>query len=261
MAQMDAPMPANTQLAPTPAAPHPRDTTEDDKARRKRSLLEETIEITVGQGLKRKLSCQTIYDLYVTPTKSGQLPPLRLVRQFLMMLQSRGLDPDIGDAFITGFDSHDGPQWQIITAYQALIRRAAQHEAYDGMESGVLTVPISDPAIEPTRRIGAYYNPLSDTLVGAWATVYRRDRSHPDEITIPLGAYDRGRATWKSMQSVMILKCARAAAIRQAFPEDCGDSFIEQEFAGSDSSEDTPPQVTLPQPLTVDDLLPKRKDR
>lgn len=74
---------------------------------------------------------------------------------------------------------------------------------------------------------------LKDTegkLIGGWSRVHRHDWKVPAYVECELSEYDTGKNNWKSMPSTMIQKCAEAAALRIAFPDDLGDVYDEAEF-------------------------------
>lgn len=67
-------------------------------------------------------------------------------------------------------------------------------------------------------------------LTGAWAEVYRTDWQHPAREETPLSEYDTGRGPWQKMKETMIKKVAEAAALRMAFPDDLGGTYINEEM-------------------------------
>ena len=87
-----------------------------------------SVQITVG--MVRSYLC--------TPTKQGNIPNDSDIVKFMMLCKARELDPWVGDAYLTGYDTQDGPSFSLITAAQALLKRAEMNEQYDGMESGVV---------------------------------------------------------------------------------------------------------------------------
>ena len=233
---------------------------ESDRRARMTPLLDEIVQITTDSGITRKVTIRQAYDWYVHATKSGKLPPARLVKQYLNILQARGLDPDAGDALITGYDSQDGPQFSIVVTYQALAKRAARHPAYDGIACGVIVLPLDAPTADEIPITGSYYNPLRFQLVGAWAKVYRTDKTHVFEARISFASRDKGRATWKSMPADMICKCAKAAAQREAFPLECGDLYVSDEIrADRDPSPMTEQTVFRPNNVTTEEMLGRRE--
>lgn len=179
---------------------------------------EDAIDLSVGRA--RKFLCK--------PTKSGAMPDEATIVNFLMTCKSRRLNPYVGDCFLTGYDSKDGPQFAIITSYQALSKRAELHPQYDGIESGII-VMTGDGVVE--RRTGSFRR-VDESLVGAWAIVYRKDRTRPIEVSINRKAYDKGFSQWSTNPDWMLLKCANAAAKREAFPTETSGLYISEEMQG-----------------------------
>lgn len=205
-----------------------RPPTDDEKAK-KRSLLEEAVEITVAEtGERRRFTMDDAFSRFAPTTKSGQVPSLRKMREFLSICKHRGLDPDSGDVWLVGYDGTNGPEFSVIVSYQALAKRAESNPSYEGIEYGCICETNAGEIIE---RPGSFV-PGDETLVGGWAKVYRSDRKVPSYASVPLESYDKKRSLWNTHKSVMIAKCAKAMAMREAFPRDCGDMISEEEYRG-----------------------------
>ena len=80
-------------------------------------------------------------------------------------------------------------------------------------------------------------------LIGAWAEVYRHDWTQPARVEIDFNEYVQTNAKgdptglWVTKPQTMAEKCAEAAALRMALPEDLGDLYIDEEM---DSAEHVP---------------------
>lgn len=175
-----------------------------------------------------KLSPSIVAKFVANKTRSGKLPDERDIINFMALCKALRLNPFVRDAFLVGYDSNEGPKFSLITAYQALLKRAEGHEQYDGMKGGII-VRDSDGNVH--RRDGAMRLP-GDTLHGAWATVWRKDRKQTTEIELELGARltERPSPIWKSDPCGMIVKCAKSAALREAFPSTLGGMYTEEEL-------------------------------
>lgn len=190
--------------------------------------VEATIKyVPIGQDKEIELSISRAMKFIAKPTKSGAMPDVATVVNFLMICQARKLNPYVGDVFLTGYDSKDGPQFATITAYQAISKRAEMHPEYDGIESGII-VDV-DGVCE--RRTGTFRRP-HESLVGAWCKVYRKDRQRPTEITINRKPYDKGFSMWSVNPDWMLVKCAAAAAKREAFPLELSELYLAEEIIG-----------------------------
>lgn len=178
---------------------------------------ESTIKLSVG--IVRKMLC--------TKTRAGHLPDDVQCIRFMMLCEARKLNPFEGDAYLLGYDSNDGPQFSLITAYQAFLKRAEVHPEYDGMESGVI---VADNILgEVQDRVGAF-TVDGDKLLGGWAKVYFKTRKHPSEVRVQLATYDTNRSRWAKDKPGMICKVASSQALRMAFPTSLGGLYIADEM-------------------------------
>jgi len=75
---------------------------------------------------------------------------------------------------------------------------------------------------------GAFVLP-KDELVGGWATVKRDDRDLPITVQISFSEFSKGQSTWKSMPANMIRKTAIVNCLREAFPNDLGAMYTEDD--------------------------------
>lgn len=169
------------------------------------------------------LSAKMVLDYLCTPTKKGYLCDMRMATRFVMMCKARGLDPWQGDAYIIGYDSEkDGPQFSIVTAHQAYLKRAEVHPEYDGMESGVIakrgevTVEYQGDMLEP-----------GDILIGGWSKVFFKKRTHPIYRRSHLARCNKGFGLWGKQPEMMIVKTAESDALRSAFPNQLGGMYLD----------------------------------
>ncbi len=122
------------------------------------------------------LTPRRVKQFFCKPTKSGAVCSDEQAMRFCQLCKSRGLDPWEGDAYIVGYDGKDGPEFSLITAHQAFLKRAEACKDFDGMESGVIVRRVhQDKTAETIEYQGDYIEP-GDVLVGGWARVYRKDR-------------------------------------------------------------------------------------
>ena len=183
----------------------------------------------LGEERAITLTIGMVDSFIESKTKSGKAADLRDKVRFMMLCQARALNPWVGDAYLVGYDSKDGPSFSLITAYQALEKRADMHEQYDGKECGIVV-----------EQDGKLYDmegtilPKKAVLVGGWCKVYRKDRSRPESVRLLLSEFDQGRAQWLTKKTWMICKCACAAATRKAFPNQTSGMFIHEEMNGGE---------------------------
>lgn len=94
------------------------------------------------------------------------------------------------------------------------------------------------------ERKGALLLP-NDNLVGGWARVYRKNFKVPVEVFVSREEYDKKQSTWNAMLATMIRKTALVNALREAFPEDLGSMYTEDDGGETfDRIKDVTPQET-----------------
>ncbi len=102
-------------------------------------------------------------------------------------------------------------QVQIMTGINGYLAVANRNPAYDGME-------------------WTWDLDSKGALVSATAKVYRKDRKFPSVGTALLKEFGKKYGNWLTMEKHMLLKCAKAIALREAFPQELGGTYIEEEM-------------------------------
>lgn len=198
-----------------------------------------------------KLSPRTVISWIAKPTKKGiRCTPEQALR-FVMLCKARGLNPWEGDAYLVGYDTQDGPEFNLITAHQAFLKRAEVHPEYDGMESGVI-LRRGQTIVEEE---GDFFLP-DDILVGGWARVHFKNRSKPMFKRLKLATFDKGFSRWKSDPAGMIVKCAEADALRSAFPNTLGGMYLESELGDPSAAPMVQNREPVRMPTALDDRIP-----
>ena len=191
------------------------------------SWLEKPVEYVPFMGHEPiKLSAAIVKNFLCKPTKSGALCDDRQAMRFVMLCQARQMNPFEGDAYIVGYDTKDGPEFNLITGIQTHLKRAETHPEYDGLESGVIVRTKSGEILD---REGDFFLE-DDFLLGGWATVYFKNRSHPMKKRLRLASFNKGYGRWKEDAAGMIVKCAEADALRSSFPTLLGGMYLEDEM-------------------------------
>lgn len=177
-----------------------------------------------GEMEEIELTPRRVARFISAKTRSGSTASDEDVVKFLMLCKSRQLNPWVGDAYLVGYDSKDGPQFSLITSIQALMKRAEASPDFDGIESGVIV----DRGGEIIERQGDALYP-GDKLIGGWAKLYRKNIGRPFYDALNLSTYDKGRSQWEKDKSGMIVKCAEASVLRKAFPSQLAGLYCQHE--------------------------------
>ena len=162
------------------------------------------------------------------------------VGQALSLIKGRNLNPLANEVYIVAYKQKTGgTEFSLIVSKEAFLKRAAQCKDYEGFEAGVVAVD-SDGVMH--ERKGAILLP-GDTLIGGWARVYRKNFKVPVEIFVSREEYDKKQSTWNAMPATMIRKTALVNALREAFPEDLGNMYTEDDGGETfDRIKDVTPQ-------------------
>jgi phage recombination protein Bet len=183
-----------------------------------------------GGAEEIKLSVSIVQSLIAVPTKQGKLCSQRDALRFIAMCQARKLNPFEGDAFLIGYDGKDGPQFSLITAHQAFLKRAELHPEFDGMESGIVVVDTSadETPSDPVDIQGDFHTPRQ-TVVGGWAKVFFKNRKVPIYRRVRLARFQKPFGVWQDDPAGMICKVAEADALRSSFPTMLGGLYLRDE--------------------------------
>jgi phage recombination protein Bet len=195
--------------------------------------------VPYGATDRIKLSVPVVQKLIAVRTRSGQTCSDRDAMRFMMMCQAQRLNPFAGDAFLIGYDGKDGPQFSLITAHQAFLKRAELHPEYDGMKSGIIVLN-EDGSVQELE--GDFYLP-GQQVVGGWATVHFKNRRVQTTRRIRLARFQKSFGVWQDDAAGMICKCAEADALRSSFPTLLGGLFLRDEI---DLKMDTNVAVEMP---------------
>lgn len=154
-----------------------------------------------------------------------------------------GLDPWKKQAYLVKYG--DDPA-QHLTAINALLSRAYNHPKFQGLEAGVI---VKLPDKSTVDRVGEIYFPEDgEQIVGGWCKIHVKDYVVPMEERVDFKQrcqYNKDGnpiAKWKTSPGLMIRKCAQAAAIREAFPEDTQGMYVAEEMGMEETGDSTPIQ-------------------
>jgi phage recombination protein Bet len=190
------------------------------------AILDKAIEYTPFLSEQAiMLTPRMVIRFMCKPTKSGKRATMEQALHFCMLCKARGLNPWEGDAFIVGYDTKDGPEFSLLTAHQAFLKRAEVHPEYDGMQSGVIV----QRGAEVLEEEGDFFLD-SDVLLGGWSKVLFKTRSTPVYKRLKLSTFNKGFGRWNVDPAGMIVKCAEADGLRSAFPNSLGGMYLEDEM-------------------------------
>lgn len=221
-APQDAP-PKNKPLRFEDMSPDYQDMVEQAVQRYEKQSVTFSVE---GQSIT--LTMAIIRACFANKTKKGFKPTDKELWLFMKLCEHRRLDPFTGDAFLVGYDSEDGPKFNLIVSHQAVMKRAERTGKKVGFRSGVVVKHKSTGEMEDVR--GDIWDPEKTDLVGAWCEVHRSDYKLPVYDRIDLRNYRGFTPVWKNNASMMLVKCAEVAAHRLAFPLEIGGLYTADEL-------------------------------
>ncbi|HAB8730262.1 TPA_asm: phage recombination protein Bet [Listeria monocytogenes] len=169
-------------------------------------------------GENVKLSPSIIRDYLVSG--NAEVSDQEVV-MFLQLCKYQKLNPFLKEAYLVKFKGYPA---QIITSKEAFMKRAETHEQYDGFEAGVI-VERNGEIIELEGAVSL----KDDKLLGGWSRVFRKDRSRPVSVRISEKEFNKKQSTWTSMPLTMMRKTAVVNAMREAFPDNLGAMYTEEE--------------------------------
>lgn len=187
------------------------------------TMLTKPIEYEVN-GNEVKLSGNMVAQ-YLT-RGNGNVSEQEIV-MFMQLCKFQKLNPFLNEAYLIKFGSQPA---QIIVSKEAFMKRAETHSQYNGLEAGII-VERKDELIEVEGAVKL----KSDVLIGGWAKVYRKDRERPISVRLSLSEFSKNQATWKDMPLNMIRKTAIVNALREAFPDNVGALYTEEESSVSET--------------------------
>lgn len=182
--------------------------------------------VTFKSGVEEvQLTIGMVGDMLVKPTRTGKKPTKADIVKFIMLCKSQKLNPWVGDAFLVGYDSQGGAEFSLISSHASLLKRADVQESYKGMASGII-VKADDKVEEKEGK----FRLDGEILLGAWAEVSVEGKKFGRK-KVRLQAFDKDNKFWKRDKEGMIVKCAEASALREAFPNVLSGSYIREEMS------------------------------
>ena len=178
-------------------------------------------------GQKIKLTPQIVQDYIVGSNAKITLQEFKL---FTELCKVRKLNPFLHEAYCIKYS--DKQPASIVVGKDAILKRAVLNPQYNGIKSGIIVTNEDGEVIE---RKGTFKLP-TETLVGGWAEVYRKDWDNPiySSVSFDEAVQKKGDGTpnsnWTKQPATMIEKVAKVRALREAFVEDLGGMYEADEM-------------------------------
>ena len=204
-------------------------------------------------GEQIKLTPSIVQNYIVGTDAQITMPEFKF---FTSLCKARGLNPFLKEAYCIKYGKNPA---QIVVGRDAVLKRAIKNPNYDGMESGVIVQ--NKETSEIIERKGTFYLRESESLVGGWAKVYRKDWQHPTYCSVGFDEVAQKKsdgslnANWSGKGATMVEKVAKVRALRETFVEELGGMY-EAEEMGVDLPNETAPQkqeiIQQDEPIEVD---------
>lgn len=166
------------------------------------------------------------------------------IYSFIAKCQARKLNPLAGDAYMTSYKDQQGRvSTSVVVSKDYFVRTATQQPTFDGFKAGVIVIANN----ELVYREGSF-TLAAEQLVGGWAEVYDKGRTHPVRAEVSLAEYDQHRALWKSKPATMIRKVALVQALRETYPGSYGGIYDADEMPEPVVNGQPPEPVITPEP-------------
>lgn len=154
---------------------------------------------------------------------------------FLSLCRYQHLNPFLREAYLIKYGSNSPAT--IVTGKDVFLKRAQRNPDFAGLQCGVIVRDNASGMI--TEREGTFYLEDSETLVGGWAKVYIKNRAIPFYESVRLSEYIGRKKSgeindqWSKRPATMIRKVALVHALKEAFPDDLGGLYAQEEIEGA----------------------------
>ncbi len=186
-------------------------------------MASEIVKYDLDNGQAIQVTEQDVRDLLAAGGQIAENVTTNEIKAFLRLCQAQRLNPFTKDAYIVKYGSSPAT---IITGKEAFTKRAYRNKKFRGMEAGITVVV--NGAIQ--RRDGSMLL-QGETLVGGWCKVYVDGYAAPMFDEVSMSEYSTGKSNWARIPATMIRKVAITHALREAFPEDLGGLYGEEEMS------------------------------
>ena len=166
---------------------------------------------------------------------------------FMMMCKGNHLNPWNREAYCIKYGQQPAT---MVIGKDAFMKRASGSPEYDGMTSGIVVINNETGEIE--YRTGTIVIDDQEKIIGGWAEVFRKDRTHSTRIEVGFNEYVGRKKDgtlniqWAAKPATMIRKVAQVQALREAFPESLSNLYTSEE-----QGIDEPTGTVIEQPAEV----------
>lgn len=183
------------------------------------------VEYEIG-GMKIRLTPEIVRNYLVSGNKEAV--SMQELAMFMNLCKYSQLNPWVKEAYCIKYGSEPAT---MVVGKEAFQKRAEANPNYDGSEAGIVVL---DKSEEVVYRKGTMKLP-GDELIGGYAEVWRKDRTHSTRIEVSFDEY-AGRkkdgslnGQWLKKPATMIRKVALVQALRETFPSAFGGMYAAEE--------------------------------
>lgn len=198
-------------------------------------MSNEMVRYQLDNGQDIQVTESDVRDLLAASGHASNNVTGQEIKTFMRLCQAQRLNPFTRDAYIVKYGNSPAT---IITGKETFTKRATRNKRFRGMEAGITVVALDGAVM---RREGSMLI-AGEKLLGGWCRVYIEGYEKPMFDEVSMAEYSTGKSNWTRIPATMIRKVAITHALREAFPEDLGGLYGEEEMQSSSS-----PQVTAPE--------------
>lgn len=167
------------------------------------------------------------------------------VMMFMGLCKANKLNPFAKEVYLIKYGNSPAT---MVVSKEALLKRAEANPNYDGADAGVF---LKNESGTITKRSGAMVLD-GETVLGGWAEVWRKDRSHSYKAEVSYNEYvalkdGKPNSQWAKRPGTMIRKVALVQALREAFPSDLSGMYAAEENGLVEDSRGVEVASALPQ--------------
>lgn len=173
------------------------------------------------------------------------------VMMYIGMCKAQRLNPFNREAYLIKYGSNSPAT--MITGKDVFLKRAQRHPDFDGLQAGIIVMESETGKI--IEREGTFYLQDEERLVGGWCKVYTKGRRIPNYESVNLSEYIGRKKDgsineqWTKRPATMIRKVALVHALKEAFPDDLGGLYAQEEIEAAQDIvlDESPIEITEPQ--------------